>query len=132
MSFLLVLFYLSCAQGSPHGPVPYPGHTSILAGTTGIPPQSESGADAVSLAQDTRSVLSIVWSCLATIFACTWASIHPNVPHPDATEWQIRKHRALLMFSALIAPELIVLWAMRQWFGARESLKALKRMIIPR
>ncbi|KAF7369946.1 hypothetical protein MSAN_00624200 [Mycena sanguinolenta] len=27
-----------------------------------------------------RTLFSVVWGCLATIFACTWVSVHPNVP----------------------------------------------------
>lgn len=77
------------------------------------------------VAPHTRSATSIVWSCLATIFACTWAAVHPNVPHPAASEWQIWRHRAHLMFWGLIAPELIVLWAIRQWMGARFLAKEL-------
>ncbi|KAF7333066.1 hypothetical protein MVEN_02371200 [Mycena venus] len=30
-----------------------------------------------------RKLFDIVWGCLATIFACTWVSVHPNVPPPD-------------------------------------------------
>ena len=133
MILLLALFYLSFARGSPHRLLSYPDHIPNLSGIAGIveaangPSQSAAGAGSD---QDMRSVLDIIWSCLATIFACTWVSIHPNIPHPDATEWQIRKHRATLMFWALIAPELIVLWAMRQWIGARDCVERLKRKII--
>ncbi|KDR77170.1 hypothetical protein GALMADRAFT_155817 [Galerina marginata CBS 339.88] len=66
-----------------------------------------------------RSVWDILWSCLATIFACTWLSVHPNIPPPGETWWKIGLRRLELMFWALIAPELIILWAMRQWQGAR-------------
>ncbi len=30
----------------------------------------------------TRTTSDIVTSCLATIFACTWTAIHPNIPSP--------------------------------------------------
>ncbi|KAJ7151302.1 hypothetical protein C8R43DRAFT_1190704 [Mycena crocata] len=30
-----------------------------------------------------RKLFDIVWGCLVTIFACTWVSVHPNVPPPD-------------------------------------------------
>ncbi|KAF5326786.1 hypothetical protein D9619_004211 [Psilocybe cf. subviscida] len=73
-----------------------------------------------------RSVTDIIWSCLATIFACPWVSVHPNIPHPDATEWQIRRQRFLLMICGLIAPELIVLWALRQWIGARSLVRKME------
>jgi hypothetical protein len=27
----------------------------------------------------TRTIWNIVWSCLSTIFLCTWGSLHPNI-----------------------------------------------------
>jgi hypothetical protein len=81
--------------------------------------------DATISAND-RSVINILWSCLSTVFACTWVSVHPNIPHPDATEWQVRRRRSLTMFCGLIAPELIVLWALRQWIGARVLVRKMK------
>ncbi|KAF5323719.1 hypothetical protein D9619_012950 [Psilocybe cf. subviscida] len=68
---------------------------------------------------DSRTIIDIVWSCLITILSCTWVSMHTNIPHPDATEWQVRRDRLYLTIGALVAPEIIVLWAMRQWIGAR-------------
>ncbi|KAF5318142.1 hypothetical protein D9619_012228 [Psilocybe cf. subviscida] len=73
-----------------------------------------------------RSVTSILWSCLATVFACTWVSVHPNIPHPNATAWKIRRHRLFLMICGLIAPEVIILWALRQWMGARCLVRKMK------
>ena len=29
-----------------------------------------------------RSIWNIVWSCLVTIFSCTWIAVHLNVPCP--------------------------------------------------
>ena len=31
-----------------------------------------------------RSIWNIVWSCLVTIFSCTWIAVHPNVPCQEA------------------------------------------------
>src|SRR4051812_4034839 len=73
--------------------------------------------------QDCRSVSDIVWSCLTTIFLCTWVSIHPNIPYPDHLEdlgfWQRRTHemhqtvtQGLPLFTlALVFPEYILGWA---------------------
>jgi hypothetical protein len=30
-----------------------------------------------------RTLLGIVWSCITTIFLCTWVAIHPNIPEPE-------------------------------------------------
>ena len=33
-----------------------------------------------------RTIWSIVWSCLVTIFSCTWVAVHPNIPCPKKRE----------------------------------------------
>ncbi|KAF8522628.1 hypothetical protein BU17DRAFT_44502 [Hysterangium stoloniferum] len=66
-----------------------------------------------------RSAADIVCSCLTTILACSWVSVHPNIPSPDDSWWTIGKQRLKIMFWALIAPELVLIWAMRQYYGAK-------------
>jgi len=68
--------------------------------------------------QGHRSLFDIIWSCLATMFACSWIAIHPNVPAPGDGWLTIGLRRAKMMFWAILAPELIVIWAMRQWRSA--------------
>ncbi len=67
-----------------------------------------------------RTISSIVSSCLATIFACTWVAIHPNIPGPDEGAVAVTARRAAVMFVALIAPELVVMWAIKNWTAARK------------
>ena len=66
-----------------------------------------------------RSITDILWSCFATLFACTWLSVHPNMPGADAGFWKIARRRLEIMLWALICPELIIAWAARQWLAAR-------------
>ncbi|KDR73289.1 hypothetical protein GALMADRAFT_72820 [Galerina marginata CBS 339.88] len=66
-----------------------------------------------------RSRQDIVWSCLVTIFACSWVSVHPNIPGPAKRRWMKSLHRVELMFWSIISPELIIFWASRQWLAAR-------------
>ncbi|KAJ6565557.1 hypothetical protein DFH09DRAFT_1363763 [Mycena vulgaris] len=61
-----------------------------------------------------RRLFDIIWGCLTTIFACTWVSVHPNVPPPDQS-WRARLGRRLrMMLMAVIAPEVMVGFAARQ------------------
>jgi hypothetical protein len=75
---------------------------------------------------DQRSVWDILWSCLATIFACSWVSVHPNIPAFNESWWRIFLRRLELMFWAVIGPETIIAWALRQWLGARRLEKRYK------
>ncbi|KXN85195.1 hypothetical protein AN958_11618 [Leucoagaricus sp. SymC.cos] len=67
-----------------------------------------------------RTLQGIIWSCLATIFACTWVSMHPNVPDPRWSGFRRLWERIVLMFYAVIAPEFIAVWAFRQRMMAVE------------
>ncbi|KIK53962.1 hypothetical protein GYMLUDRAFT_1024781 [Collybiopsis luxurians FD-317 M1] len=75
-----------------------------------------------------RTLPQILWSCISVVIACTWVSVHPNIPGPKESCRRIFRRRIGLMITALIAPELLVLWAARQWFAARKlsNLKAYK------
>jgi len=61
-----------------------------------------------------RSLGDIIRSCILTIFLCTWVSIHPNIPSPDERWPRLACRRAGLMILALIAPEAVIGWALRQ------------------
>ena len=80
-----------------------------------------------------RSIWNIVWSCLVTIFSCTWVTIHPNIPCPkkrEASSWIERcilnplrsfaEHHLPLFVCALFVPEYVLAWAIRQFLCIRE------------
>ncbi|KAL4257808.1 hypothetical protein AB1N83_011288 [Pleurotus pulmonarius] len=85
----------------------------------------EGSAHTATSAPNDRDTTDIVWSCLAVIFSCTWVAIHPNVPHHDirASGWKMLRRRVLLMLWAILVPELMVMWAVRQWFEADQAVK---------
>ncbi|KIK51327.1 hypothetical protein GYMLUDRAFT_181578 [Collybiopsis luxurians FD-317 M1] len=70
-----------------------------------------------------RTLFQIVWSCVSVLIACTWVAIHPNVPSPQDGVLRILARKVGLMIVTLIAPEVVVLWAARQWFSAKELAK---------
>jgi len=65
-----------------------------------------------------RSLYKIVWSCISTTIICAWVSVHPNVP--PSGYWKGLWRRVKMMIWTIIAPELILAWAVRQWFAAWE------------
>jgi hypothetical protein len=72
---------------------------------------------------DFRDIQDILWSCFATIFACTWVAVHPNVPDPRRSGWTNYKHQVVTMLTALTAPEFVMVWALRQRIGAMKHAK---------
>ncbi|KAJ7700433.1 kinase-like domain-containing protein [Mycena rosella] len=75
-------------------------------------------ADSCDDINNCRKLFDIIWGCLTTIFACTWVSVHPNVPPPDQSWLALLWRRLKMMLIAVLAPELIVGFAARQFFGA--------------
>lgn len=52
------------------------------------------------------------------LIACTWVSVHPNVPFKEEGKWTLLGRRVYLMFFSILAPELMIMWAFKQWRGA--------------
>ncbi|KAF8217312.1 hypothetical protein K438DRAFT_1558960 [Mycena galopus ATCC 62051] len=71
-----------------------------------------------------RKLFDIVWGCLATIFACTWVSVHPNVPPPDQSRFALFWRRLKMMLIGILAPEIMAGFAIRQFLGARMLSKS--------
>jgi hypothetical protein len=65
-----------------------------------------------------RTLFSIVSDCLLTIFARTWVSVHPNVSPPNHGQLDLCWRRFRLMLVDIIAPELMVGFAARQFLDA--------------
>ncbi|KAG1889135.1 hypothetical protein F4604DRAFT_1569365 [Suillus subluteus] len=78
-----------------------------------------------------RTIWSIISSSVLTLFACIYSAIHPNIPSlrdsPDGIVWR----RLGIVIMALITPELIVTWAMRQWFSARQVTRQIEKSGYP-
>jgi len=76
---------------------------------------------------DTRSIYNILWSCLSTIFACSWITVHPNIPAPGDSQWAVIRRRLAIMGYFLLTPECVILWAARQHYGARYLTKKYEK-----
>ncbi|KAG1741714.1 hypothetical protein EDB19DRAFT_1907932 [Suillus lakei] len=72
---------------------------------------------------NTRTLWDIIWSCAATLFACTWTAIHPNIPGMEERKLAVFSRRLSTMTMALIAPELMITWATMQFLSARDTAK---------
>ncbi|CAG7853038.1 SubName: Full=Uncharacterized protein {ECO:0000313/EMBL:CCA75392.1} [Serendipita indica DSM 11827] len=86
-------------------------------------------------ARQYRSLPTIIWSCLITIFLCTWVSLHPNVPEPINTSslgrckkakthfLRVMSSRLAPFLVAFLAPEWVLAFSLRQLFSARYLAK---------
>ncbi|KAG1797314.1 uncharacterized protein HD556DRAFT_1535097 [Suillus plorans] len=79
----------------------------------------------------TRTLWTIVSSSVLTLFACTYSAIHPNILSPKDSPHRILRRQFGIIIMALIAPELIVAWAMRQWFSARSVTRQFEKSGYP-
>ncbi|TFK73700.1 hypothetical protein BDN72DRAFT_813961 [Pluteus cervinus] len=101
------------AQAAPFSAGPATVPTIIHTLVFGIRPRADgSGADL-------RNLGEVVWSCLLTIGACVYQAVHPDVP--DVTSESSDKFRGRFMRTlwALMAPEAIIFWALKQRSGAK-------------
>jgi len=57
------------------------------------------------------------------MFACTWITVHHNIPAPGDSEWAVLKRRLTIMGFFLLTPELVIWWAARQHFVVRYLMK---------
>ncbi|KZT01910.1 uncharacterized protein LAESUDRAFT_663022 [Laetiporus sulphureus 93-53] len=72
---------------------------------------------------DCRTPKRMVYGCVVTIFACIWGAIHPDMPDPSEFRSRQLLRRMGFALCALIAPELYVWIAARQWVATRQLWK---------
>ncbi len=73
--------------------------------------------------QHCRTLPSIVFGCASTMFLCTWVALHANVPKDSYDPWYIRiGKRVGFMLLALLAPEVILSWAIWDWIICSSTL----------
>ena len=119
MLFLILLYYLAQGVAIDASPISSVGNSS-------------SELNRCTDLTHCRTVWNIIWSCLVTIFSCTWVAVHPNIPSPKKREEKNRfqkwirnpilsfaSHRLPLFVCALLNPEYILAWAIRQYLNAR-------------
>jgi hypothetical protein len=78
-------------------------------------------AQSVTDPQNMRTIWSVIWSCLTIIFACTRTAIHPNISNPKDAKWTIQIRKIKMCLMAIVAPECMVLMALRQLPHAKKT-----------
>jgi len=83
------------------------------------PPTPQDVNDICSTCPEMRTLISILWSCFSTLILATWVSVHPNIPPPGATFFQISIIRFGTMMATILAPEVMFMYAYGQRIEAR-------------
>jgi len=74
-----------------------------------------------------RGTTSILWSCLITIFACIYTALHLNIPVESGWLYQLLT-KARWVVTGLLLPEFVILFAFRQFLGARFVVGELNKI----
>lgn len=73
-----------------------------------------------------RGTFKILWTCLMTLFLCTWTVHHLNIPNPkDSTLKKLLRKVGWMIFT-VIAPGYTTVNALYQYVQARRSVAAVK------
>ncbi|KAF8646425.1 hypothetical protein AX16_007218 [Volvariella volvacea WC 439] len=62
----------------------------------------------------TRTIPDILYSCIGVILLCTYISIHHNIPDQNDSRTKVIWIKIRTTLYALIAPEVVIMWAIRQ------------------
>ena len=74
-----------------------------------------------------RGTWDVLWTCLVTIFICTYTILCLNVPAPQDSLLHLIRRRILWMFLAIVAPEIVLTYASGQWSRARQSVELFQK-----
>ncbi|KAJ5154967.1 uncharacterized protein N7500_010406 [Penicillium coprophilum] len=67
-----------------------------------------------------RGTISLITTCLATIFLCTWVVIHPRVYKRESSA---NLHKIALFLKTIFAPEFIAVEGLQEWAQCRRMQK---------
>lgn len=75
---------------------------------------------------NTRGSIDILYTCLSTIFLCSWTVLHLNIPSCSDTSKKIFLRKLKWMGIAIIVPEFVTALAFNQWKQAWTIKRRLK------
>jgi hypothetical protein len=74
----------------------------------------------------TRGTMDIIWTCLVTIFACSWTVTHPSFSGTD--RWKLRDSKIWSCVIAVLAPEFLAFTSFEDHYFIRHHTKAIQKM----
>jgi hypothetical protein len=77
---------------------------------------------------DGRGTETIIWQCITTIFLCVYVAQHLNIP-PEVVGWKVSLLRkGWWTVVGLLFPEIVCLFAICQWYVARNLAARCKNL----
>jgi hypothetical protein len=62
-----------------------------------------------------RTTSEILYGCIITIILCSSYCIRPNLSSPNASNIRVLRRKLNVTFWMVLCPELIIIWALKQW-----------------
>lgn len=84
---------------------------------------SETVTQGWTTAPEGRGTIDIIWSCLVTMFLCSWSVLCLQVPAKSDRHFDILWRRAWLTALCALGPEFTLQLALGQWSSARQSVR---------
>ena len=78
-----------------------------------------------------RGTLSILLSCVTTIFLCSWSVLCLNLPEPGLGRWGFLKYKLRWQLFTIFFPEVVTGMAAEQWESANQSVQEFKKLGYP-
>ena len=75
-----------------------------------------------------RGTCGILWTCLTTLFLCTWTVQHLNVGSLNESRWRKSLRKTKWMTITLIAPEYTTVLALHQYLQARRTVATMQSL----
>lgn len=104
---------------------------SLVIGTTSGAPynvSTEEPREGWVSQPDGRGTFDILFSCLFTVFLCTWTSLHLNVPALHETYWQQFRRKCRWAIQTIMAPEFVLGFASGQKVEAQRSVEMFRAL----
>ena len=125
-SVLFTIFFLCSSYTAAHPSAPIEVRPSLLNNQTHNEFPSDQKVRGWVDQPNLRGTFDIIWTCLVTIFICTYAMLVLNLPSPQESVVSITGRRILWMGIGILGPEFPLTYAAGQWSRARQSVVAFK------
>jgi hypothetical protein len=76
---------------------------------------------------DGRGTIDILWSCLLTVFLCSWSVLFLNIPRKRGRGYVLRTKLKWVAFTIFL-PEVLAAFAQQQWISASQSVSDFKQI----